>query len=435
MFRITASLCILMLAVVTRTTAQADNPAGLLRSAYESWQFDRVIRLADDMLENDSLNPDMLYWKGRALFAMYRNREALSVLKRAEAADSTRVAVCLELLNVCRTLGEKEEAYGAAARMVSLQPDNLFFRFQQAALYNHWEEYRNEIDLLIPLYQADSLRIYTLKQLAGGYAELKMADSALFYYSKALAADSADLSVLHKMVTIRIARKDYQEALRLTESAIRRDSSNPLPIKLNGYIHYLLLEYPVARDQFIRCITLGDTSRFVLKNLGLCYYRQAIYDTAGRLFYRAFQADTSDSESCFYFAVCADRTGDTDQGLEYYNRTLRMILPSSQFLSTIYSEMAGLFNQLGRTDTALVLLQKALETNPGNVLLVFKIAYQYDYHMRQPEDALPWYRDFILKNPDPGSRLFSQPYQISYQEFTTRRIEEIEKAESGKKKP
>jgi hypothetical protein len=76
-----------------------------------------------------------------------------------------------------------------------------------------------------------------------------------------------------------------------------------------------------------------------------------------------------------------------------------------------------------------VYLRKALESNPANNTLRFKIAYQFDFHLRKPYDALPWYRDF-LKNMVPGSETESgNPQQKSYGEYARNRVGEI----SGKK--
>jgi len=167
-----------------------------------------------------------------------------------------------------------------------------------------------------------------------------------------------------------------------------------------------------------------------MKYLGLSYYKQEKYDTAVPFFRRAFYADTTDSEVCFYYGVSAYRSLEVDTGLIYLNRTFRLLMPPGKFLSTLYSELADAYTSKGSADTAIVLLTKALEAYPENNTLRFKIAYQYDFHLRKPYEALPYYREF-LKNVVPGQDFVKNlPQQVSYSDYAKNRIREI----SGKKR-
>jgi hypothetical protein len=76
-------------------------------------------------------------------------------------------------------------------------------------------------------------------------------------------------------------------------------------------------------------------------------------------------------------------------------------MPSGQFLSTLYSELANAYTLTSHPDTGIILLKKSLEVNPESNIIRFKIAYQYDYYLHKPYDALPWYRAFV-KNIVPG---------------------------------
>jgi tetratricopeptide (TPR) repeat protein len=168
-----------------------------------------------------------------------------------------------------------------------------------------------------------------------------------------------------------------------------------------------------------------------MKYLGLSFYKQEKYDTAVPFFRKAFFADTTDAEVCFYYGVSAYRSLAVDTGLAYLSRTFRLLMPSAQFLSTLYMELADANTSDGNADTAIVLLQKALEANPKNNTLRFKIAYQYDFHLRRPYDALPYYREF-LKNDVPGKKPTENlPQQVAYSDYAKNRIKEIKG--SGKK--
>jgi tetratricopeptide (TPR) repeat protein len=113
-------------------------------------------------------------------------------------------------------------------------------------------------------------------------------------------------------------------------------------------------------------------------------------------------------------------------------------MPPAKFLSSIYAELASSYTATGHADTAVIFLQKALQTNPENNTLRFKIAYQYDYFLHKPYEALPWYKGF-LKHLEPGPEhgpleaIYGKPIlksgipeiSVSLPEYTKNRIKQI----------
>ena len=194
--------------------------------------------------------------------------------------------------------------------------------------------------------------------------------------------------------------------------------------------NYLRVLMKQAATRLSQCLILGDSSKFTMKYLGLSYYKQEKYDTAAPFFRSAFNCDTTDAEVCFYYGVSAYRSLDVDTGQVYLNRTLRLLMPPGKFLSTLYTELADVHTSKGAADSAVFFLKKAMEANPENNTLRFKIAYQYDFHLRMPFEGLPYYREF-LKNASqedhPGGNL---PQQVSYTDYAKNRIGEI----AGKRK-
>ena len=72
-----------------------------------------------------------------------------------------------------------------------------------------------------------------------------------------------------------------------------------------------------------------------------------------------------------------------------------------------------------------------MQKTPKNNTLRFKIAYQFDFHLRRPYDALPYYREF-LKYEVPGKKTMENlPQQVAYSDYANNRIKEIKGA--GKK--
>ena len=327
-------------------------------------------------------------------------------------------------------MGDPGNAIATNLKITRLVPENRYFRLQLASLYYSEEDYRHALNVLIPLYLSDTSSFYVAKQLGNCYNELKRSDSAIRFYRRALRIVPNDPFVTVKLVNVFIRENDIAMALYWTQIYLAHYPTNIPILKQSGYCYYLLIDFKSSAKQLRECVRLGDSSKFTMKYMGLSYYKQEKYDSAAPFFRKAFASDTTDAEVCFYYGVSAYRSLAVDTGLVYLNRTLRLLMPSGRFLSTLYSEMADANTSSGNPDAAILLLQKALEANPENNTLRFKIAYQYDFHLQRPYDGLQYYREF-LKNVVPDSKTIDNlPQQVSYNDYAKNRIKEI----TGKKK-
>ncbi len=430
MGRLLAALIILLQILPDNARAQEQESISQVKYLMESCQFSQASTLAERILSKDSTQTDLLLLLGRALAAQFQYREAIVIIGEALKADSTNVLMLNELANVYRQSGDPGRAISTTRKMTELNPGNRYFRLQLANLYYAGDDFRLAAQVLLPLYRSDSSSFFIAKQLGNCFNELKRSDSAILFYRRALKIIPYDPYVTGKLANIYIREDFTAMALYLTETFLAQDSSNIAILKQNGYCYYLLIDFRQATTRFTQCLQLGDSSKFTMKYLGLSYYKQEKYDTAVPFFRSAFYSDTTDAEVCFYYGVSACRSLAVDTGLAYLNRTLRLLMPPGKFLSTLYTELAYVNTSKGEADTALFFLKKALEANPENNTLRFKIAYQYDFHLRMPFEGLPYYREF-LKNASqedhPGGNL---PQQVSYTDYAKNRIGEI----AGKRK-
>ena len=395
------------------------------RQLMDSYQYGQACLVAGQLLSKDSLNVELLTMKGRALAADFKVQQAKDVFTTAYVLDTANTVTLFELVNVCRQLGDAKQAIAYCHRIVDLHPENSFFTIHLSNLYYGIEDFRMAKDILLPLYKMDSLNVYVLKQLANSCNELQQVDSAITFYVKYLDLVPFDAGMTGKLTNLFIRKWDYPAGLSLTELFFAHDSANTGILKLNAYCHYLMKDYQAAAQKFSKCIQLGDKSKFVLKYFGLSWYKQERYDLAEPRFRLAYLADTTDMEICFYYGVSAYRSALTDTGVIYLEKTMKMIMPDPKFLNTLYLELAGAYNENGQADTALTILKSAYGANPDYPALAFKIAYQYDYYLRKPFKALPYYNEFLKKCPEAEKAGVNLVQRRSYYEYTVNRVKEI----------
>lgn len=415
-----------LLFISGRLPAQQNDQAERIKSLMISYHFSQAIDLAEMICAADSSRMDILMLKGKSQLALFRYQQALETFGKVLKKDSADTRVLFEITDTYRQLGETEKAIKTCHKITELEPDNPYFSLQLASLYLQNEDYKNALIVLQTLYMKDTSDFYVLKQIAGCYNEMKSTDSAMIFYRKALVLRPYDPSVTVKLANILIRRKDFMSVISMTDNFLSMDSTHQGMLKLNGYSKYMLKDYSSASKKFAKALEAGDQSKFLYKYYGLSFYKQDKYDSAAPLFRNAFTADTTDAEVCFYFGVSHFRTFPvSDTGLIFLRKTLDLLMPSDQFLSTLYIELAAAYTMTGRTDTALILLKNAYEESPENNNLAFKIAYQYDYYLRKPKEALPYYKIFIRDITEPGEVVSDNPLEVSYSEYARNRIKEI----------
>ena len=432
--------------------AQAKDPVREVKVMLETYRFSQAAILAEQYLQTDSSSIPLLLLKGKALSSGFKYREAKAELLKVISLDSTNITGWFDLVNIYRQLGNTGMALYACKKVNTLDPSNHFFVLQLSNLYYQSDQFEKAKNVLVTLYRSDTLDLYILKQLGHCYAELKKPDSAIFFYTKTLGLCPSDALITGKLINIYIKKKAFEKGLELSERFMEADSTETGILQMNAFCYYLLKRYSVSETRFLKCVAMGDDSRFTRKYLGLGYYKDELYDKAEPQFSRAYRMDTTDAEVCFYYGVSAYRSMLLDTGLAYLNKTLRLLMPSDQFLSSLYNELAGVYNELGRSDTALAILLRAREDSPGNVQYLFRIAYQYDYYLNQPTEALSYYREFLqmTKCPETEAALplqqspptektmagetrtigdplneLKSPRQYSFIDFAEKRVEEL----------
>ena len=411
------NLFILFIFMVVSIVVNAQNPelntrkADQVRAFMQSYQYASAINLADKFLA-DTVSSEMLLLKGEALEALFRYKDAIQTLQFAKHQDSLSLQILNELINIYRLNGETDSAISINREICSLAPDNEFFSLQLANLYYSIKDYVHARQILRPLYQKDTTSFYLIKQLALNYEEIKPYDSAEYFYQVALKMAPGDPFLVSRLANLLIREERVNEAYGVTAKFLKTNPVNTGILKINAYCNFLIYDYEDAARELKKCIMLGDSSKFTFKYLALSYYDEEKFDSAAPYFFSLYKSDTSDAENCFYYGVSKSRLNSPDTGILFLNKTLRILKPHIKFLSSIDAELAANYSHTNQPDTALVLLQMALQLDPGNSYLQFKIAYQYDYYLHKPYKALPFYSEF-LKYAPPHAEGEHEKYRIT----------------------
>src|SRR3989339_1547259 len=355
----------------------------------QKYKYKDALLIANQALESDSLNTEIYLLKGIALKESFNYSEAIKSLKKGLLIDETNVFLLAELANLYKITSDNQSAYETYSKLLLLDSENITFKIQMANT---------------------------------------LLASAIYFNRKALEVNPNSIVLLTRLANLFIKTKNYQEGLQLTESFRQLDSTQKEVNKWCGYFYYLNKQYEpaIARfGQYNNQCGIGESSKFVNKYLGLSLYRLEQFQEAAHYFSEVYNADSTDSEVCFYLGVCHCRTFSPDTGLYFLSKTLNLITPENSFLAMIYSETGDAYNAKKETEKATEYIFKAYLTDSLNRVRMFKLAYQYDYEMDDRKTALAYYKKYLALVPEAKSN--PESIGISYKDFATKRIKDIGK--------
>ncbi len=413
-------------------SAQNDSKIESLKSLINTFQYNEAIKLADNYLKEDSTNSKILFYKGKAQSAIYLYRNALTSYAKAYSCDSLNIDLLEEITTTYQLLNDNENAIRYCQKIIQLKPGNYFFKVQLANIFYLNLNYRESVKILLPLANNDSTNVYLKKFLGNCYIELKKYDSAVFYYKQAWMIMPDDVSICQKLTNLYIKTKEYEKGLVITNDYLKRDSLQADIILLKAYCFYLLKEYPLAMDLFMRSHELGKDTKFLYKYLGLSFYKLEEFGLAGKYLDMAYQKDTADAEIAFYLGVSSYKSLHTDTGIYYLNKTLELIMPGKQFLTTVYLEQAEAYNHLYKYDTALILIKKAYNIDSSNTTIVFRMAYQYDSWILDKKQAVFYYNKYLKLAKENNNDKEDDLTYASTIGFVNGRLEELNKIKNLK---
>lgn len=403
-----------------------------INNLIESYNYDEALLMMDRLIQLDSTNPELYMLKAKSLAALNKYGEAVIQIKKGYNYDSANLKVISCLIELLSQSGDIKTACNYAVKRVNLAPENRYFKFQLANLYYQSENYTSGLKVLIPIYSTDTMNVSLMKQIVNGFAGLDKTDSAILFCKRILKLIPYDPGITNKLANIYIKTNNIRKGIDLTEGFLQQDSSNVLILKSNAYLYYLAKDYSKAVMRFKSAFVQGDSSRFSYKYTGLAYYRQEVYDTAYTYFMTTYEMDTTENEILFYYGVCAAKSYRLELGMDLLRKTLTRLKSSEQFMSLVYLEVASLYNDFHRPDTAMMMLKMAYERNRANIDILFRIAYQHDNYLENYKEAISYYRQFILLCPEERINKLAQvkkaaEINVSLYDYAKQRVAELVK--------
>jgi tetratricopeptide (TPR) repeat protein len=391
---------------------------------FQSFDYEKVIELTENKSDISSLN-----YRATAFGALLKYEESIQILKQMLLMDSINIKTLGDLAANYSLMGnyKKSEEYYLKANAIN--PQNKYFIQQLGEVYyndNKWDKAMKYYQIAIE----NDTSFQLLKQIGRCYEEQNNYDSAVFFYQKAISVNPSDFISNYRLSNLFTEKKEYDKALPVVIDYLEIDSLNLRMLKLAGLCYFMMEDYYKSNHQFEKCVLLKDSSEFLNKYYGFSLFRTRQFDPAKTYLEKAFKKDTLNANLCFAIGVSCYSSFYKELGIVYLKKAVKLLNPDPKFLSTVYTELGNAYAGYYKYDDALGSYMQALETNPEDTVLLFKIGSFYENRLNDKQNALIYYKRFLSTRPNSGQDDTKVPtgegFTLSYYDFTIRKISELE---------
>jgi tetratricopeptide (TPR) repeat protein len=385
------------------------SPVDSIAISISNYQYNKALDLIARQLAVDSASAGLYQLQGNVYRQMYVFDKAIVSYQKAMLLDSANNQSTIELANTYKIIQKYREAQTYYRQALSRDTANFFLKIELAncQYFNATEngeitnpiEYLNAINTWLELYQCDSTHYYTVKRLAQSFAKLDV-NQAIRFYQRAIELQPLDINNIMAISNLYIAQKQYVNGIQLTSAFMQRDSTCEKINAMNGYLLMLNKQYPAAIESFKACYVKGDSSRMVVKNLGISYYNDFEYDSAIVYLEKAYYQDTTDINNLDVLGLACVGAYQSKQGVTYLEKAIDCFDASIKQYTLVYSHLATACHHWEEcpSEKRLAVYHKVAQLKPDDQMVNLLLAYEYDAQ-KDYNKAIRYYKLYLKSKP------------------------------------
>lgn len=325
---------------------------------------------------------DDYYWYSRVLIQNRDFINAISTLQKGyEIFENDKIAKLLA--NTLYNTGQ----YNKALPLLQLYNYDYDIFIKNIKVLEFYDKNNNVISLLEDAVKTDSLNTEIIELLARNYAKIDSTNLAINYYNKIKEINPNNQLVLQRLTNLYIQNKQYTEAINLCNYVLDNDSTNLKFIKYKGMASFAIKDFQMAEWCFQDLVDSGDSTSYVLKNLGISQYNLNGFDEAINNLSKTVEKNDQDFDAFFFLGLSHLKRNYIEEGLYNIGYAKQLLEPNPIILSAIYTELALFYLRIKDFNKAVHNYQMAYNNIPKPDV-IFYIANIYYHDLKNYDKAL-----------------------------------------------
>jgi tetratricopeptide (TPR) repeat protein len=317
-------LCILI-ASITIAKGQADSVPDnkKLIEFYESQKYNAAADYLQSFYKSDTEDPKELSQLGYVYMMSGKLPEAELIYLKLNKQNPKSLSPLFNLanLNVKRGNDEKAKAY---YKEIELLDSTNFNVYKQLAALSKAEDVAEKLKYLKKANQINPVESDVVFDLCQLLFKMNLYSNAEAVLVPALTADSANIQLLKIKMPICIAAKKYAESIKTGQQLMSYGDSSTFVINNLGKSYFMLNDYKNALKYFLTIDDKATENETLLYNISLCYRGIKDYTNAATYLKRTIVEGIS-PKIASYYGLLGDSyefTNQFDEAIKAYKRGL-----------------------------------------------------------------------------------------------------------------
>lgn len=354
-------LFIFTILLFTKTVSAQDSlklDNAKLLEYYQTQRYAEAAQYLEKVYKPETRNPKELSQLGYVYLMAGKLPEAENSYLKLRELDSANLPVLFSLAGINSRRGNNEKAKEYYLHILKMDSTN-FNVYKQLAYLSRDEFDLNRIKYLRKANELNNTDGDIAFDLAELYYKMNFFDKANEVLKPAIAADTANLQLLKMKMPVSISSKNYEDAIATGR----------------------------------KVLSYGDSSTFVLNNLGKVYYLTLDYQNALKSFLLIKQQKAGEGEALSFNIARSYR------GLKDYNNAIPYLQKAikegvSPLVASYYGLLGDSFENVNKNEDANKAYKKGLDfENDGSLL--YNIALVYETKLNDKKNAISYYEQYL----------------------------------------
>lgn len=390
------------------TSAQERKSINQLDALLIQGEYDEVVSNCLNALKTDSLNAEIYYKLGIAYQNLMLNDKTIEAFSKALKLAPDNKKFMYTLARYYYNAGKLKLSQPILDSLCTHDSLNWMYSFYLSDIYMQKGLYSNALPIYQRFHNYDTTSTLYIDKLA--FCNLRMGNDsiAIKLFEKSLSINSKNIPSLKNLSYLYLRNKQIDTAVYQLNQGLKIDSTDADLYYRRAEINYSQNYHYRARPDYLRVLELGDSSKLVLKKIGIgLAYNDQPNDALDYLL-KSFQKDSNDFETTSYIGQSYYKLKQYKKSIKYYNKVLKLLSPITKQIEYSNSLLADSYKDSTLYDEAVKYYTKSLNLN-YNLSVCIAIANIYDDKLKNNDKAIYYYQLF-LNNLKSGELVIYKQY-------------------------
>ena len=276
------------------------------------------------------------------------------------------------------------------------QPESLPVLFNLANISRRRGDDSKSKLYYLEIIKLDSMNFNVYKQLAA-MIPVPIDPEKVIYLKKANAIQPANPDVAFDLASSLNMSKKNDSAYAVLQTALTADTSNFMLLKAKLPVCIALKKLDEAIVTGEKLMLGGDSSSYVLNNIGVAYFAKKEFDKSLKLFMAIENREEQNESTLYYTAMCYRELKNYDLAAMYMKRSIKEGI--SPYTSKYYRLLGEIYEKNALLTNANQAYHKSLDfENEGTTY--YNLGLINDYKLNRKQSALKYYKQYLDSKPD-----------------------------------